>query len=141
VRNVISLGAVVDGKVASDGKLFASGAVARLRLGDFLELGAGARLATAKSEDGTWQQSKFLVAQGGFHAALTGRFALPLGLDVAWGGDKALSNQITAPIGVRYTSRSGRWYGTLHPATLSWTKRDGDWGFGVTSGLEFGATL
>jgi hypothetical protein len=141
VRSYLTLGAAVDLNAATEGNLVTSGAVARLRLGDFLELGAGARLARGKGEDGAWQNTHWYVAQGSFHAPVTARFAFPLGLDIAWGGDKALSNQVTMPLGIRYTGASGRWYGTLHPASLSWVKRDGDWKFGIVSGFELAVTL
>jgi hypothetical protein len=141
VRSYLTLGAAGDVHAATEGNLVTSGAVARLRLGDFLELGAGARLATGKREDGAWRSTYWYVAQGSFHAPVTARVAFPLGLDIAWGGDKALSNQVTIPLGVRYTGASGRWYGTLHPASLSWVKRDGDWKFGIVSGLELAVTL
>lgn len=138
VRSVISLGAVLDGGVTFDGDLVTTGAVARLRLGDFLELGGGARLAQTRADD-AWHRAVWYVARGGFHAPVTAHVALPIALDVAWGGDKALSNQISVPWGLRLTR--DRWSATLHPFTPSWVKRDGDWKFTMIAGLALGVTL
>ncbi len=140
-RSVISLGAVADASAGVDGDFVATGSVARLRLGDFVELGAGARLAHGKGEDGTWRSSWWYVVQGGLHAPVTARFSLPVGLDVAWGGERALSNQITAPLGLRYTSPSGRWSGTVAPFSPSWVKRDGNWRLGCQAGFGIGIAL
>ncbi|MEO8705967.1 MAG: hypothetical protein ABI867_38410 [Kofleriaceae bacterium] len=141
IRSNIALGAAIDGSAAYDRNLVTSGAVARLRLGDYVELGAGARLAQSKHEDATWHGSRLYVAQFGFHAPVTPSFALPVGLDLAWGGDKALSDDVSLTWGLRYTSPSGRWSGTLHPLTPSWGRRDGDWSVRIGAGFELGVTL
>jgi hypothetical protein len=140
-RSVVSVGAVVDASASIDGDLVTSGGVARLRFGDYVELGAGARVARGKGDDGTWHTSRWYVAQGSFHAPITARFALPIGLDIAWGGARALSNQVTIPWGLRYTSTSGRWFGTLNPVSPAWVKRDGNWRLGVVSGVGIGIAL
>lgn len=137
VRSVITLGAVADGGATVDGELVTAGALARLRLGDFLELGGGAR--HARSRIAGHDTANWYVAQGGFHAPITANVALSVGLDVAWGGEKALSNQITAPIGLRLSV--DRWSATLRPLSPSWVKRDGDWKFATFASVELGVTL
>jgi hypothetical protein len=73
---------------------------------------------------------------------VTARLSLPLGVDVAWGNGE-LEREIRIPLGLRYTSPSGRWTGTLQPATPSYAKRaDADKGrWSVNVGLELGFTL
>jgi hypothetical protein len=141
VRAYITLGAFLDSSVATKGDLVTGGAVARLRLASFLELGAGARMAYTKGASG-WERAPMYVAQGGFHNQVSARIALPLGVDVAW-GDGALAREIRIPWGIRYTSPSGRWTGTLQPVTPSYAKRaDADSGrWSINVGLELGVTL
>ncbi len=142
VRAYLTLGAFLDSSVATKGDLVTGGAIARLRLGSFLELGAGARVARTKRLDGAWDTTQMYVAQGGFHNQVTARIALPLGVDVAWGKDE-LEREIRIPWGIRYTSPSGRWTGTLYPVTPSYAKRaDADKGrWSINVGFELGVTL
>ena len=141
VRSFITLGAFLDGSAATKGDLWSSGVIARLRLASFLEVGAGARIAYTKREAG-WERARMNVVQGGFHNVVTPRIALPLGVDVAWGAG-ALAREIRIPWGIRYTSPSGRWTGTIHPVTPSYAKRaDADGGrWSINIGLELGFTL
>lgn len=142
VRSNITLGAFVDSGVAYERDLVTGGAVARLRLADFFEVGAGARVAHTKGMDGAWDTTRMYVVQAGFHSPVTARFALPLGVDVAWGNGE-LEREIRIPWGFRYTSPSGRWTGTFQPVTPSYAKRaDADSGrWTITTGLELGVTF
>jgi hypothetical protein len=136
---------MADARASLDGTLVGGGVGARLRLGDFLELGAGARLLTTRGEPGDpdrrWHASRLYVAHGGFHAPITARFALPVGLDVAWGKDDQLDRDIDIAWGIRFTSASGRWYATVHPASPAWLRTGVGWRFTTSSGVSFGATL
>lgn len=144
VRDVITAGAFADADASYSSGYATTTALARLRLGNFLEGGAGMRFAYAKDDRGTWRDSKLRVIQGGFHAPFTARLAMPIALDVAWGtGD--IDRDVRIVWGLRYTSRSGRFNVTLRPATFGWTRTQRnhtkEWKYATTGGIEVGFTL
>ncbi len=81
----------------------------------------------------SWSRSTHGVFHVGLHLPLDAGFrvALPIGFEI---GDAAhdanqLSKHVSLdmrfPWGARYTSESGRWFGTLSPATPSYLRLGG----------------
>ena len=142
VRSIMRGTVSIDGAAVTRRDLIASGMIGRLRFADIFEIGGGVRLVEARSTMG-WSHSTTGVFQVGFHLPLDAgfRIAVPLGFEASSGG--VIAHDLRFPWGLRYTSASGRWFGTLQPATPAHVRLDGEphgrWSIAVGSevGLSF----
>ena len=127
---------VLDSSVALHGDLIGTGAIARIRLAEVVELGGGVRVDDVRghgvSTTGLFQIG--LRMPLGEHD----RLALPVGFEVGGGG--AVDVDLRFPWGVR--AMSGRWSVTLDPATPQYLHIEGEprrWS--IASGVELGASF
>ena len=140
VRAVIQPTVTLDSSVSYGRDLISTGALARIRFGETFEIGGGVRsLETSAAGSSGWQRSTAGVFAAGLHLPLadTIRLAMPLGFEIGAGGQVNLDLRV--PWGLRYTSKSSRWFATLSPATPSYLRvRDEPSRWSLTAGTEVG---
>lgn len=140
MRSIVLPTVSLDGGAALRGDQITSGAIARLRFADVIEIGGGVRIAETRGMAG-WSRSTTGVFQVGLHLPLDAgfRWALPIGFEVGGGGNVDLD--IRFPWGFRYSA--GRWFGTVSPATPAFLRQTdephGRWSLLV--GGEVGASF
>ncbi|MBA3464667.1 MAG: hypothetical protein H0T46_32340 [Deltaproteobacteria bacterium] len=142
VRSVIRPTIELEAGAASAGDLAGTGLLARIRLGDVFEIGGGVRQVMSRDETG-WKRSTTHVFQAGLHLPLDAgyRFAIPLGFEASGGG--AIAHDLRIPWGLRYTSKTGRYFVTAMPATPGWmrttSQRTGRWSWNASAafGVSF----
>ncbi|HEY4178600.1 MAG TPA: hypothetical protein VGM90_17250 [Kofleriaceae bacterium] len=142
VHGIIRGTLALDSSVAYAGDHLGAGLIAKVRLGEMFELGAGAREVTTHDAMG-WRASTTPVIAANWHLPLDAeyRFAIPVGFEVSWGGQVA--HDVRFPIGLRYTTHDGRYFGTLYPATPQHVRVDseknGRWS--LATSLELGVSF
>ena len=131
VRAVVQPLLVLDGAASRDFR--ATGAIAKIRIGQLFEIGGGVRETFAAG-----QRSTTGVFQAGFHLPLDAgmRVAIPLGFEAGGGGNVA--RDLRLPWGIRYNA--DRWFVTALPATPSYFRlHDNRARWSLAAGLEVGA--
>lgn len=142
VHAIIRPTLALDTSVAKTGDLVGTGLIAKLRLMDVFEIGGGVRLVGTRDDRG-WHTSTTHVFAMGTHLPLDAahRFALPIGFEASGGGN--IAHDVRIPWGFRVTQRSGRWFGTVMPATPAWmrttSEKTGRWT--LNGSVEVGVTF